>query len=112
MTHGPLPLGATATVVVERRAAETPMAAIPAGALTQASASRRSGSFGRDDTGVGTVELVPVAVHGYRNDEVLVSGAAGRRAGGHRRGAEDGAGLPVALPVTRARSTDAKQAAR
>ena len=51
-------------------------AAIPASAITQANGQpavwvvRRQGG---EATG-GTVELVQVAVHGYRNDEVLVSG--------------------------------------
>ena len=34
----------------------------------------------------------PLSVHGYRNDDVLVSGPSGRRAGRHRGRAEDGAG--------------------
>jgi RND family efflux transporter MFP subunit len=75
VTPRPLPLGATATVVVERTAAETPMATIPASAMTQANGQpavwvvRRAGA-----EPVGTVDLVQVTVHGYRNDEVLLSG--------------------------------------
>ena len=71
-----MPLGATATLLVERPAGESPAAAIPATALTQDKGKpavwvvRRSGS-----ELVGTVELQGVSVHGYRNDEVLVSGA-------------------------------------
>jgi len=71
----PLPLGATATLAVERTAADTPTAAIPASALTQAKGQpavwvmRRAGA-----EPVGTVDLVQVTVHGYRNDEVLLSG--------------------------------------
>jgi RND family efflux transporter MFP subunit len=70
-----LPLGATATLVVERQAGDNPAAAIPAAALTQNKGQpavwvvRRSGSEAS-----GTVELLGVTVHGYRNDEVLVSG--------------------------------------
>jgi RND family efflux transporter MFP subunit len=75
VTPRQLPLGATATVVVERTAAETPMATIPASAMTQANGQpavwvvRRAGA-----EPVGTVDLVQVTVHGYRNDEVLLSG--------------------------------------
>jgi RND family efflux transporter MFP subunit len=74
-TPRPLPLGATATLVVERPAAENATAAIPAAAITQDKGQpaiwlvRREGS-----EPVGTVNLVGVSVHGYRNDEVLVSG--------------------------------------
>lgn len=77
VTPRPLPLGATATLVVERPAGESPAAAIPAAAITQNMGQpavwvvRRIGS-----EPVGTVELVDVTVHGYRNDEVLVSGPA------------------------------------
>ncbi|HHW76128.1 MAG TPA: efflux RND transporter periplasmic adaptor subunit, partial [Xanthomonadaceae bacterium] len=71
----PLPLGATATLVVERPVGEAPAAVIPASAITQNKGQpavwvvRRAGG-----DPVGTVELVGVTVHGYRNDEVLVSG--------------------------------------
>jgi RND family efflux transporter MFP subunit len=76
-TPRPLPLGATATLVVERPAGEGPAAAIPASAITQSAGKpavwvvRRSASEAS-----GTVELVGVTVHGYRNDDVLVSGPA------------------------------------
>jgi RND family efflux transporter MFP subunit len=70
-----LPLGASATLVVDRPAAAAPAAAIPAGAITQSRGEPavwvvRPG----DRQGVGTVDLIAVRVHGYRNDEVLVSG--------------------------------------
>ncbi|WP_028213825.1 efflux RND transporter periplasmic adaptor subunit [Paraburkholderia mimosarum] len=71
----PLPLGATATLLVERPAGEASAAVIPASALTQNKGQpavwvvRREGS-----RSVGTVDLVRVSVHGYRNDDVLVSG--------------------------------------
>lgn len=77
ITPRPLPLGATATLLTERTAGETPLAVIPASAITQAKGQpavwvvRRAGS-----DSVGTVELAGVTVHGYRNDEVLVSGPA------------------------------------
>jgi RND family efflux transporter MFP subunit len=74
-----LPLGATATLLVERGDAQTPAqtqaAAIPAAAITQDKGQpavwvvRRAGS-----EPVGTVDLTRVAVHAYRNDEVLISG--------------------------------------
>jgi RND family efflux transporter MFP subunit len=72
-----LPLGATATLVVDRPAGDSPAAVIPAAAITQDKGEpavwvvRRTGS-----EPAGTVELVGVTVHGYRNDEVLVSGPA------------------------------------
>jgi RND family efflux transporter MFP subunit len=72
-----LPLGATATLVVERPVGDSPAATIPAAAITQNKGQpavwvvRRTGS-----EPAGTVELVGVTVHGYRNDEVLVSGLA------------------------------------
>jgi multidrug efflux pump subunit AcrA (membrane-fusion protein) len=74
-TPRPMPLGASATLVVERRAEGTPVAAIPASAITQAGGQpalwvvRHAGT-----EPVGTVDLVRVAIHGYRNDAVLVSG--------------------------------------
>ena len=74
-TPRPLPLGATATLVVERPVGEAPVAAIPASALTQNRGQpaiwvvRPAGT-----EPVGTVDLIPVAVHAYRNDDALVSG--------------------------------------
>ena len=91
VTPRPLPLGATATLIAELTAAETSVAVIPASAITQSGGQpalwvvRRAGA-----EPVGTVELISVVVHGYRNDEVLVSAAA-RRARRHRGCAEDGA---------------------
>jgi RND family efflux transporter MFP subunit len=70
-----LPLGATASVVVDRAAGATPVAAIPASAMTQRNGKpavwvvRKAGT-----EPAGTVDLLGVAVHGYRNEEVLVSG--------------------------------------
>jgi RND family efflux transporter MFP subunit len=75
VTPRPLPLGATATLVVERPVGEVPAAAIPASALTQNKGQpavwvvRRTGN-----EPVGTVDLLGIAVHGYRSDEVLISG--------------------------------------
>ena len=70
-----LPLGATATLFVQRAAAGQAAAAIPASAITQAKGGPAiwvARPAGAEPT--ATVELVVVAVHGYRNDEVLVSG--------------------------------------
>ena len=70
-----MPLGATATLMVERPVGDSSAAVIPAAALTQDKGKpavwvvRRSGSEPN-----GTVNLQGVTVHGYRNDEVLVSG--------------------------------------
>lgn len=70
-----LPLGATATLVTQREAAGRPLASIPAAAITQNKGqpalwmARRAGS-----EPIGVIELTLVSVHGYRNDEVLVSG--------------------------------------
>jgi RND family efflux transporter MFP subunit len=108
-----LPLGATATLVAERAAAaQTSVAAIPASAITQTDGQpalwvvRQPGG----ET-PATVELVRVAVHGYRNDEVLVSGPpAGElvvTAGVHKMAP----GLRVALPGAAA-SEASKQASR
>lgn len=71
-----MPLGASATLIAERAASDTPVAAVPATALTQ-SQGRPALWAARPVAGgkpIGAVELVPVVVHGYRNDEVLVSG--------------------------------------
>jgi RND family efflux transporter MFP subunit len=71
----PLPLGATATLVVERPVDQSASAAIPAAAITQSKRQpavwvvRREGK-----EPVGKVDLVGVSVHGYRSDQVLVSG--------------------------------------
>jgi RND family efflux transporter MFP subunit len=70
-----LPLGATATLVVERPVDQGASAAIPAAAITQSKGQpavwvvRREGK-----EPVGKVDLVGVSVHGYRSDQVLVSG--------------------------------------
>jgi hypothetical protein len=70
-----LPLGATATLVAERAAAETTVAAVPAGAVTQSKGQPALWVVRHSGTGpAATVELMHVVVHGYRNDEVLVSG--------------------------------------
>lgn len=95
----PLPLGATATLVTDRAVSDVHAAAIPATALTQANGHpavwvvKRAGK-----EPIGSVDLMPVAVLGYRNDLALVSGLP---AGGQvvTAGVQKMApGLKVALP--------------
>jgi RND family efflux transporter MFP subunit len=70
-----LPLGATATLIEERAGAETRLAAIPASALTQVDGQPAVWVVHREGgKPVGTVSLTRVALHGYRNDVVFVSG--------------------------------------
>jgi multidrug efflux pump subunit AcrA (membrane-fusion protein) len=70
-----LPLGATATLVVEYPAGDAPVASIPAAAITQDNGQPALWVVHPQSPGtVGTVDLVRVVVHGYRNDQVLVSG--------------------------------------
>ena len=70
-----LPLGGTATLLVETESSGPTLASIPAAALTQSQGApalwtaRRTG-----DERVGTVALAPVEVHGYGSDAVLVAG--------------------------------------
>lgn len=70
-----LPLGASATLISERVGAGAPAASVPATALTQLDGKPAVWAalpLGGKQT--ARVELVPVAVRGYRNDTVLVSG--------------------------------------
>jgi multidrug efflux system membrane fusion protein len=70
-----LPLGATATVTAERVMTSVSVAAVPATALTQNGGQPALWVVtptGKDPAGI--VDLERVAVWGYRNDEVLVSG--------------------------------------
>ncbi|OXR38555.1 efflux transporter periplasmic adaptor subunit [Pseudomonas jessenii] len=70
-----LPLGATATVTAERVMTSVSVAAVPATALTQNGGQPALWvvtPMGKDPAGI--VDLERVAVWGYRNDEVLVSG--------------------------------------
>ncbi|MBB5462433.1 efflux RND transporter periplasmic adaptor subunit [Paraburkholderia sp. Cpub6] len=70
-----LPLGATATLVVERPAEQNDAAAIPAAAITQNKGRPAVWVVRREGTeAIGKVDVMPVAVRGYRNDDVLVSG--------------------------------------
>jgi hypothetical protein len=69
-----LPLGATATLLVERTSTAAAAAAIPASAITQANGQPAVWTLRRQGEATGAVDLVQVAVHGYRNEEVLISG--------------------------------------
>ena len=106
-----LPLGSTATLVVDRAQAQATVAVIPAAAITQRDGQpalwvvRRTGS-----EPTGTVELTRVAVHGYRNDDVLVSGPAAGALVVTAGVQKMAPGLKVVLPEVSA--ADAKQAAR
>ncbi|MEJ8824918.1 efflux RND transporter periplasmic adaptor subunit [Variovorax humicola] len=109
-----LPLGATATLLTDRVMSETPLASLPASALTQASGQPAVWVVkhaGKEP--VGAVELVRVQVHGYRNDEVLVTGPpAGEQVvtAGVQKMAP---GLKVALPdAALAKADSTKQAAQ
>ena len=112
VTPRPLPLGATATLVVQRTLGEAPTAVIPASAMTQNAGQPAVWILRRVGTeAVATVDLTNVVVHGYRNDEVLVSGP---NAGEHvvTAGVQKMApGLRVALPADASDGTT-KQAAR
>jgi hypothetical protein len=107
-----LPLGATATLVVERPAGQDAVAAIPAAAITQNKGQPAVWVVRREGTDAAAkVELIGVSVHGYHSDDVLVSGP---RAGelvvsaGVQKMAP---GLKVALPGS-ASNIENKQAAR
>ena len=107
-----LPLGATATLVAEYPAAETPVASVPTGAITQSNGQPALWVVRHGGTEpIGTVDLIRVTVHGYRNDQVLVSGpppGALIVTAGVQKMAP---GLRVALSDT-ARSDASKQVAR
>jgi len=74
-TPRPLPLGATATLLVKSAPVNSPEAVVPASALTQNAGQpavwvvRRNGNAAN-----GSVELVRADVRGYKSDEVLISG--------------------------------------
>jgi RND family efflux transporter MFP subunit len=112
----PLPLGATATLMVERsaaqNAAQAQAAAIPAAAITQDKGQpavwvvHRAGS-----EPVGTVQLARVAVHGYRNDDALISGLPAGQLVVTAGVQKMAPGLKVALPGP-ARSAETKPAVR
>lgn len=109
----PLPLGATATLVVQRPVSSSAAAALPASSITQSKGQPALWVVRQSETEpTGTVELVPVEVHAYRNDEVLVSGLpAGERvvvAGVHKMAP----GLRVALSGAAEGGATTRQAAQ
>lgn len=99
VTPRQLPLGATATLVAEHTSDDAPIAVLPAAAITQSQGQPAVWVVQADARGtIGSVELVQAVVHGYRNEEVLVSGPpAGTRVvtAGVQKMAP---GLRVALP--------------
>ncbi len=102
-----LPLGATATVTAERVMTSVAVATVPATALTQSGGQPALWTVSPE----GVVDLERVAVWGYRNDEVLVTGP---RAGtlvvtaGVQKMTS---GLKVALPNAAINETDTTQQA-
>jgi multidrug efflux pump subunit AcrA (membrane-fusion protein) len=111
-TPRPLPLGASATLVVDRPAGDNAAAAIPAAAITQTKGQpavwvvRREGA----ET-TGTVRLLAVSVHAYHNDEVLVSGPSAGELVVTAGVQKMAPGLKVALPDA-ASNLDSKEASR
>lgn len=70
-----LPLGASATLLAERPVTQSQVAAIPASAITQSSGRPAVWVVRRTkDNSAASVELAPVMVNGYANEQVFVSG--------------------------------------
>jgi membrane fusion protein, multidrug efflux system len=70
-----LPLGATATLIVDHSVGDATLATIPASALTQSNGQPAVWVVHRaSNESAGSVELARITVHGYRNDQVLISG--------------------------------------
>ena len=112
VTPRPLPLGATATLVVERPVGEAPAAVIPASAITQNKGQPAVWVVRRAESEpVATVDLINVSVHEYRNDEVLVSGPPAGELVVTAGVQKMAPGLRVALPEA-ARNAEAQEAAR
>jgi len=111
-TPRPLPLGASARLIVERPAADAAAAAIPASAITQNKGQPAVWVVRRAGTDpVGTVDLTNVVVHEYRNDEVLISGPQARELVVTAGVQKMAPGLKVALSGATP-NLDTKQAAR
>jgi len=111
-TSRPLPLGASATLVVDRPVADSAAAAIPAAAISQNKGHSAVWAVRREGAEpVGTVQLIDVSVHAYHNDEVLVSGPAAGELVVTAGVQKMAPGLKVALPGALA-DVEAKQAAR
>jgi RND family efflux transporter MFP subunit len=106
-----LPLGATASLFVERSAAQEKAAAIPAAAVTQSNGQpavwvvhRKNGEE------AASVELARVSVNGYRNEDVLVSGLPAGTLVVTAGVQKMAPGMKVALPGTAAASAMAAAA--
>lgn len=69
-----LALGATATLFSELAPAGRAVAAVPAAALTMSDDQPALWSVRPEGAEAGVVDLVRIDVHGYRNDQVLISG--------------------------------------
>lgn len=72
-----LPLGATVTLIAERALGDDSTAAIPAAALTQSNGKPAVWVVRRANAEAAAVELKPVTVLAFRNDQVLISGPPG-----------------------------------
>jgi RND family efflux transporter MFP subunit len=111
-TPRPLPLGATATLVVERPTAEDAAAAIPAAAITQSKGKPAVWVVRPEGIeGVGKVDLVPVSVQNYHNDDVLVSGPSAGQLVVTAGVQKMAPGMKVALPGVSS-TIESKRAAR
>jgi membrane fusion protein, multidrug efflux system len=75
VTPRALPLGATATLVTDLAGPQSSVAVLPSSAVTQSKGQPALWVVHRQGSEpAGTVELMPVAVQGYRSEEVLVAG--------------------------------------
>ena len=107
-----LPLGATATLFVEYQAKQGGVATLPAAAITQSGGEPALWVVQRAASeAAGSVKLVRVVVHGYRNEEVLVSGPSAGDLVVTAGVQKMAPGLKVALPAT-AQGAATKQARR
>jgi membrane fusion protein, multidrug efflux system len=111
-TPRPLPLGASATLVVDRPIADNAAAVIPATAISQNKGHSAVWMVRREGAEpVGTVQLIDVSVHAYHNDEVLVSGPVAGELVVTAGVQKMSPGLKVSLPDAMS-NLEAKQAAR
>jgi RND family efflux transporter MFP subunit len=108
----PLPLGASATLLIERPVGDASAAGIPAAAITQNNGKPAVWVVRRErGEPTGTVQLVEVQVHSYRNDEVFVSGPPSGELVVTAGVQKMAPGLKVALPAAAA-DAPTRQAAR
>jgi len=111
-TPRPLPLGASATLVVDRPVSQAAAASVPASAITQNKGQPAVWVVRCDaNEPVGTVSLLSVVVHEYRNEQALVSGPKAGELVVTAGVQKMAPGLKVALPSA-AYETEQKQAAR